>query len=191
MCFIHCVVRARLDTNPRKEATSRSAKILCKLFQVVDMIVTNSARVVSEILRVRSVALMHVPIWVRIHEHVFLMCLFMDSGFRRRCDSGLPRSVHRDSMLQARDGFRCTKIPASRLSSINIAFWVGPLLPFDTRPLLKLSSTSCTRRWGHFSVSLGSLMRSMIALFLCTIVGRSDDDYKYSTFLQQNCESTS
>ena len=67
-------------------------------------------------------------------------------------------------MLQARDGFRCTKIPASRLSSINIAFWVGPLLPFEMTSLLKLLTAACARRWGHFSVSLGSLMRSMMAL---------------------------
>ena len=61
VCFIHCVVRDRLDTNLRKEATSRSAKLFRELFQVVDMIVTNYARVVSGIRRVRSVALMHVP----------------------------------------------------------------------------------------------------------------------------------
>ena len=65
---------------------------------------------------------------------------------------------------------------ASRLSSTSIAFLVGTLLPFVMTPLLMLSVVAYTRRWRDFSVSLCSLIRSMIALCLCTIVGRSGED---------------
>ena len=58
----HCVVRARLDAIPRIEDTSRSANLFRELFQVVDVIVTKSARFVSGMLRIRSLVLMHAPI---------------------------------------------------------------------------------------------------------------------------------
>ena len=41
--FTYCVVRARLDVSPRREATSRSTNIFRELFQVVYRIVTKSA----------------------------------------------------------------------------------------------------------------------------------------------------
>ena len=40
--FTHCVVRARLSTIPRREATSRSTHLLCELFHAVNMIFTKS-----------------------------------------------------------------------------------------------------------------------------------------------------
>ena len=61
VCFTHCVVRAKLDTSPRREDASRSVNLFRKLFQVADMIVTNSARFVSGMLRVRFLALKQVP----------------------------------------------------------------------------------------------------------------------------------
>ena len=61
VCFIHCVVRARLDKSPRREATSRSVNLFRELFQVVDRTVMSSARVVSGIRMVRSLMLMRVP----------------------------------------------------------------------------------------------------------------------------------
>ena len=76
---------------------------------------------------------------------------------------------------------------ASRLSSANIEFLVGPWLPFELIPLLTLSVVACTMRWGHFSASLGSFRRSKIALYLSTIVGRSRDDFKCSANLQRDC----
>ena len=59
--FTHFVVRARLHSIPRREATSRSVKLFHELFQVVDRIVTKSTLFVSGILMVRSLVLMHVP----------------------------------------------------------------------------------------------------------------------------------
>ena len=45
--FTHCVVRARVDTSPKREATSRSVNLFRELFQVVYITFTNSARFVS------------------------------------------------------------------------------------------------------------------------------------------------
>ena len=59
--FTHCMVRARLDISPRKEATSRSVSLFRELFQVVDRIVSKSTYFVSRILRVMSLVLMHAP----------------------------------------------------------------------------------------------------------------------------------
>ena len=60
--FTHFMVRARLDTSPRKEDTWRIMNLFRELFQVVDVIVTKSARFVSGMLRIRSLVLMHAPI---------------------------------------------------------------------------------------------------------------------------------
>ena len=57
--FTHRVVRSRLDTSPRREATSSSVNFLRDIFLVVDRIVTSSARFVAGMLRVRSLVLMH------------------------------------------------------------------------------------------------------------------------------------
>ena len=59
--FPNCVVMDRLDTNPRREATSCSVNLFRELFQVVDKIVTKSTRFVVGMLRVRSLVLMRVP----------------------------------------------------------------------------------------------------------------------------------
>ena len=63
MCvhFTHCVVRARLETISRREATSRSVNIFRELFQVVDRTVAKSARFMSGMLRLRPLVLMHTP----------------------------------------------------------------------------------------------------------------------------------
>ena len=55
------MVRARLDTIPRREATSRSVKLFREMLQVVGMIVTKSALSASGMLRVRYVTLIHAP----------------------------------------------------------------------------------------------------------------------------------
>ena len=113
--FSHYVVRARLHTIPIRKATSSSVNLFRELIQLDDMTVAKSENFVSGMLRVRSFALMHAPRRVRRHEHVVLKCLSMDSGFRRRFNSGLPRSMLRSSILQAMDDFRCAQISASRL----------------------------------------------------------------------------
>ena len=59
--FPHCVVRARLDSIPTREATSLSLQLFHELFQVVNMIVTKHLSFASEMLRVRSLVLMHDP----------------------------------------------------------------------------------------------------------------------------------
>ena len=79
-CFTHCVVRARLGTSPKREATSHSVNLFRELFQVVDRIVTKSTRIVPEMLRLRSLTLMHALILVRRHDHVGLKHFFVDSG---------------------------------------------------------------------------------------------------------------
>ena len=61
VCFAHCVVRDRLDTVTRREATSRSVNLFRELFQVVDVIVTKSECFVSGTVRVRCLVLIHVP----------------------------------------------------------------------------------------------------------------------------------
>ena len=59
--FDHCVVRARLDTIPTREATSRRVNLFSELLQVVDSIVTSSTCFVSGMFRVMSLVIMHVP----------------------------------------------------------------------------------------------------------------------------------
>ena len=59
--FNHFAVRDRLNKGPRREATSRSVNPFRELFQVVDRIVTSSARFASGMLRVRSIVLIHSP----------------------------------------------------------------------------------------------------------------------------------
>ena len=54
--------------------------------------------------------------------------------------SGSPRSMHKDSMLQANAGSSCFHTHASRLSSKNMAFLVGPCFTSAKTPLLILSS---------------------------------------------------
>ena len=58
--FTYCVVRARLDTSPRREATSCIVNLFRELFQVVDRIVTKSTHSSSGMLIVMSLVLMHV-----------------------------------------------------------------------------------------------------------------------------------
>ena len=126
-----------------------------------------------------------------MHEHAFLHCLSMDSGLRRRCNSGLTKSMRRASMLQARIGFKCVQMSASRLSSTNISFLLSARFPFALMPLLTLSVLAFTVRHGDLSVSLGSFMRSTIVLCLCTIVDRRREDYSCSTSFHWDCANTS
>ena len=74
----------------------------------------------------------------------------MNNGLRRRCKSGVQRSMHKDSMLQSKASFRCTQMSDSKFSSENIEFCVDPLSPFARTPSLTLSAVACTRRWEHF-----------------------------------------
>ena len=109
------MVRARLDASPRRKATSRSVSLFRDQFQVIDMIVTKSELFVSGMLRVRSLVLMNVQSRVRRYDHVCLKHLSMNIGLRQRCNSGLPRSMHRASMLQSKARFRCIQMSASML----------------------------------------------------------------------------
>ena len=115
----------------------------------------------------------------------------MDSGLRRRCSSGLPRIMLRSSILQDRDGFKCIQMSAIRSSSRDMAFLVGSRLPFALTPMLMLSVASCTMKWGHLSVSFDILMRSTVALCLCTIVGKSREYCKCSASLKRDCANVS
>ena len=74
----------------------------------------------------------------------------MGSVLRSRCNLVLPKRMHIVSMLKDRSGFKCTQMSASRLSSTNIAIWVGPLLPFAMPSLLMLSDTPYTPGVGAF-----------------------------------------
>ena len=66
---------------------------------------------------------------------------------------------------------------ASRLLSTNMAFLVGPRLPFTIMPALTLSVTDWTMRWG---------------IRQCPrVLGRSRDDCKCSTSLQWDCVNVS
>ena len=102
----------------------------------------------SGIFIVRFLVLIYDPSWARRCKHIFLKHFSMDSGLRRRCNSGFPRSMCKGPMLQAKDGFRCTQMSARRLSSANIALWAGPLSPLTRMPLLTLLDAVCTRSWG-------------------------------------------
>ena len=62
MCLNYFLVKDRLATRPKKEATSCSVHLSRDLFQVVNRIVTKSFRFVSGILRVRFLELIHAPI---------------------------------------------------------------------------------------------------------------------------------
>ena len=77
------MVRARIDTIPKRKDTSRSANFFCELLHAVNRIVTKFFRFVSGMLRVRFLLLMHDPNYVRRHEHIVLKCLSMNSGLRR------------------------------------------------------------------------------------------------------------
>ena len=78
--------------------------------------------------------------------------------------------------MQTKACFRCTQMSASKLSFAKIALWVGPLSTFPRTYLLMLSAVACGRRLGHISVSFGSLIMFLMALFFCTIVGGSGED---------------
>ena len=60
--FTNIVVMDRLDTRPKREATSRRVNLFRNLCQVVDRIFTKHARSVSGMLRVMYLVLIHVPI---------------------------------------------------------------------------------------------------------------------------------
>ena len=75
-------------------------------------------------------------------------------------------------------------MPERRLASARKDFLVGPMWPSALTLLLKLSAVAYTKRWGTFSVSLGLLTRLTIVLGLCTIVGRSGEDFKCSASFQ-------
>ena len=92
-------------------------------------------------------ALISTPIFVRRKEHTILNHLAMDSGIRRICKSSSPISMHGDSMLKYNVGLIYSQMPASKLSSMSMAFWVGPRSQSATTPLLSLSDISQTRRW--------------------------------------------
>ena len=95
------VVRARFDTKPKREAVSRSVKLLRDMFHVVNRMFTKSLRSLSDELRARPLVLIRTPSCVRMYEHIVLKCLLMKSGLRRTFKFGSLRSMHSESMMHA------------------------------------------------------------------------------------------
>ena len=60
VCCTYCVVKARFETSPKREATSRSANLFRELFQVVNRIVTNYSHFVYGTLKVRFLVSMEI-----------------------------------------------------------------------------------------------------------------------------------
>ena len=85
-------------------------------------------------LSARFLVLMYTHSYVQGYEYVVMKHLSMDSGVCRSCKSGSPRSMHEESMLQANASLSCYQMPASKLSSANMAFWTGRRFPSATKP---------------------------------------------------------
>ena len=80
---------------------------------MVNIIVNNSFRFVSVMLKVRFMVLMHATSYVRRYEHVVLKHLSMDSGLKWRINSGSPRSMYDNSLPKDKAVLRCSQISAS------------------------------------------------------------------------------
>ena len=70
------------DTNPEREAVSRSANLSRELLYAVNRILVEYLRLFSGILRVRLLALKSDPNYTRAQEHMVLKNLTMESGLR-------------------------------------------------------------------------------------------------------------
>ena len=131
------------------------------------------------------------PSCLRTYEQSLSLYLVMDKGLIRRLVSGSPKRVNNASALVAKAGRRCGQMSASRLSSTNIAFFVGPRVPFEKTPGLRLSLIAGTRSCGHLFKSFGILTRLRRALCFWVRSSRSVVDCKCSASMHLDCASTS
>ena len=66
MCLAYYVVRARFDTNFKREAFSRNVNRLRELFHAVHMMFTKSYHLLSHMLRVKFLVLISASSYARI-----------------------------------------------------------------------------------------------------------------------------
>ena len=164
VCLIFCWDRARFDTSPKREANSCGVSLFLDLLHVVSIMFTKSWRLLSSMLSTRFLMLMCAPRCALRQEHEVLKHLSMDSELRQSCKSGFPKSIRKDSMLQANTGLSYFHTHASKFSSNSIELCTGPCLLHVTAPFLIMPSVAWTKIWGYSSASFGSFMRSMRAV---------------------------
>ena len=169
MYLAHEVVRAKLDTKPRREATSLKVKLLRLLCHVRRSMCSSAIRLSSGMPTVSFRVLMRIPSCLRTYEQSLSLYLVMDKGLIRRLVSGSPKRVNNASALVAKAGRRCGQMSASRLSSTNIAFFVGPRVPFEKTPGLRLSLVAGTRSCGHLFKSFGTGIACTLRLGSCSV----------------------
>ena len=124
MSLTHCIARERLDTKPKKEASSRSVILSRELFYVFNIMFVKSLCFLSRMISTRLLALISDLNCARTQERAVLKHLYMEIGFRRTCKYVSPRSMRDDSTLHASSGLSCSYISAIRLSSAKMTFWV-------------------------------------------------------------------
>ena len=78
VCLTHCVMRARLDASPKREAISHSVKLLRTLLHVVNIRFVKSWHSLSRILSVRFLLLI-TPSCEKTQENMILKYLSMKS----------------------------------------------------------------------------------------------------------------
>ena len=100
--------RSRLNASPKRKATLHSANLSRELFHLVNRILTKYCRFLSAILNSRSLVLMCTPGYVWSWENMTLNCLSMRSGLRLIFKSSSLRSIHNDSMLDAKAVLSCS-----------------------------------------------------------------------------------
>ena len=165
------VVRARLETNPKRESISLRVDLLCDLFLVVKSMLTKSLCLLCRLLSVWFLVLISITSCLWMQQSMVLKWLSMESGLQQTCKASFPRSMHNDSTLRANSGLRCYQMSDSRFSSARIAFWVGFRFQSAAIPLFILSVVSGNRRWRCLPMSLGSFIGSMIVIFSLSCLG--------------------
>ena len=172
----HYVVREIFDAIPKREAISLNVNLSREMFHVVNRMFSKSLSFLSGILIIRFLVLLSAPICAWAHEHMVLKCFSMKSGLWRTLKSGPLRINHSDSIMHANAVLRHTHVHVSRFSSTRMVFWVGPCFPSMMKFLFALSAVAWTRRWDYLLASSGSFMRSMRALFFCTMLSKLGED---------------
>ena len=160
----HEVVSAKFDTRPRREAISLQVKLLRLVCHVWRSMCSSAVRLSSGMPMVSLRVLMRMLSCLRTYEHSLSLHLVMDKGLIRNLVSGSPRRMSSAFALVAMAGRKCGQTSASKLSSTNIAFFVGPRVPFEKTPGLMLSLVAGTRSCGQLFKSLVILTRSRRAL---------------------------
>ena len=82
MCLIHYAAKARFYDNLKREAILRSVSISCKLFHIVNRMLTKSLHLFSGILCVIRLVLMNTPSYTHEQEHMVLNHLRVESRLR-------------------------------------------------------------------------------------------------------------